>query len=124
MTNWTTIRPDTAAPRAASSAARWTPDRRTDLVGYTVGVVGGCVGTVDPATADADPEDLVIRTRRRGFCRKVVVPAGAINCVDHESRCICLQGDREMVNNAPHLDPSRRATSHHRWYQSRREAVE
>lgn len=84
--------------------ARQPANRRSDLIGYTVGVVGGYVGRVDPATADADPRNLVVRTGRWGLRRRVLLPAGAVNFVNHLSRRVYLQGDRKMVSDAPRLD--------------------
>ncbi len=111
MTNQTVTRTRSAIPRGA-------PNRRTDLIGYTVGAVGGDVGFVDPATADVSPRDLVVRIGRWPVRQQVVVPAGAVNCVDHQSRRVCLQGDRKMVNAAPRLDPGRPVASHDRWYRT------
>lgn len=62
MTSQTTIRNESAASRRA-------PSRRIDLIGYAVGVVGGDIGCVDPATADVDPGALVVRTGRWGSRR-------------------------------------------------------
>ena len=118
MTSQIITRTEPVAPHTETATLCLALKQRTDLIGYTVGVVGGDVGTVDPATADADRADLVLRVGRRGFRRKVVVPAGAINCVDHASRRAYLQGNKEMVNAAPLLDPARRTTSHHRWYRA------
>lgn len=114
MTSQKTTRPITALPMGR---------RRTDLIGYTVGVVGGFVGRVDPATAEIDAGELVVRTGRWGSRRRVLLRAGAINCVNHLSRRVYLQGDRAMVTKAPRVDRARSATPH-RWQRlpSRRHA--
>jgi hypothetical protein len=107
MTSKTAIRNKAASVRS--------PRRRTDLIGYAVGVVGGVVGYVDPATADVDPSKLVVRTGRWGSRRRVVVPAGSINCVDHLSQHISLEATRKMVNDAPCLDAIDSETLRSRW---------
>jgi hypothetical protein len=107
MTSQTAIRNKATSLRA--------PRRRTDLIGYAVGAVGGDVGYVDPATADVDLSKLVVRTGRWGSRRRVVVPAGSINCVDHLSHRISLEATRKMVNDAPRLDAIESETLHNRW---------
>jgi hypothetical protein len=82
---------------------------REALVGFQVGCVGGTTGTVDPATRRADDAYLVVRTGHWPSWRRVVVPAGAVNCVDVQRRRLWIERDRDSVRNAPAFDEDRHA---------------
>jgi hypothetical protein len=93
MTQATSQRTDTPAP--------------DDLVGFQVEAVGGPTGKVDPVTRRADDRYLVIRTGRWPSWHRVVVPAGAVNCVDPQRKRLWVERDRDQVRNAPAFDESR-----------------
>jgi hypothetical protein len=78
-----------------------------DLVGFRVEAVGGSTGTVDPVTRRAEDRYLVIRTGRWPSWNRVVVPAGAVNCVDQQRRRLWVERDRDQVHNAPAFSEAR-----------------
>lgn len=68
---------------------------RDELVGYRVESSGGPTGHIDSATRDTDERYLVVRTSRWPVQRCVVVPAGAINCIDPQRRTLWVERDRD-----------------------------
>jgi hypothetical protein len=78
-----------------------------ELVGYQVESLGGPTGRIDTATRNADDRYLVVRTGRWPRQHRVVVPAGAINCVDRRQRTLWVERDRDDVRNGPTFDQSR-----------------
>jgi hypothetical protein len=80
---------------------------RDALVGFQVQCVGGPTGKVDPATRHADDALLVVRTGHWPSWHRVVVPAGAVNCVDVQRRRLWVERDRDSIRNAPHFNEHR-----------------
>jgi hypothetical protein len=93
---------------ATRSTATPIPDA---LVGFQVECVGGTTGKVDAATRRADDAYLVVRTGRWPSWRRVVVPAGAVNCVDPQRRRLWVERDRDSVRNAPIFQEQRHGRS-------------
>jgi hypothetical protein len=87
--------------------------RRNELVGYHVESVGGPTGTVDPATRHARDQYLVVNAALWPFRHLVVVPAGAVNCVDANHRRVWVERDRDAVRAAPTFDPARYGRAEH-----------
>jgi hypothetical protein len=81
--------------------------RRDDLIGYHVESVGGSTGRIDAVTRAANERYLVIRTGRWPVRHRVVVPAGAINCIDPRRRTLWVERDRNDVRNGPAFDETR-----------------
>ncbi len=84
-----------------------TKPTREDLVGYHVESLGGPTGRIDTATRDADDRYLVVRTGRWPRQQRVVVPTGAINCIDRRQRTLWVERDRDDVRNGPAFDEAR-----------------
>lgn len=82
---------------------------RDDLIDYRVESFGGPTGRIDAATRHADERYLVVRTSRWPVLRRVVVPAGAINCIDPQRRTLWVERDRDEVRNGPAFDEGRHA---------------
>ena len=80
---------------------------RDDLIGFHVESLGGPTGRIDVATRDANERYLVVRTGRWPVQHRVVVPAGAINCVDRRSQTLWVERDRDDVRNGPAFDEAR-----------------
>jgi hypothetical protein len=73
---------------------------RDDLIGFHVETVGGPTGRIEAATRDANERYLVVRTGHWPMRHRVVVPAGAINCVDRRRRTLWVERDRDDVRIA------------------------
>lgn len=53
----------------------------------------------------------MVRTGRWPVQHRVVVPAGAINCIDRRGRTLWVERDRDDIRNSPAFDEAR----HGRW---------
>ena len=78
-----------------------------ELIGFGVRAAAGFTGTVDPVTRRADDRYLVVRTGRWPSRHRIVVPAGAINCVDPQRRRLWVERDRDQIRTAPAFDEAR-----------------
>jgi hypothetical protein len=76
----------------------------TDITGYTVEALDGGIGKVDEATVEVDDTEIVIDTGPWIFGKKVVVPAGAIDEVDHDEERIHIRRTKDQIKHSPHLD--------------------
>jgi len=82
--------------------ATWTQGQ--DLVGYDVVATDGSIGTIDKATYDASAAYVVVDTGFWIFGKKRLVPAGAIESVDHEAKDVRVAMTREQIKAAPDYD--------------------
>lgn len=81
----------------------WSTDR--DLVGYEVWAADeGSVGSVDEATSDVSGSWLVVDTGPWIFGKKRLLPAGAVNGMDHERKRVMLDLTKDEVKDAPDYD--------------------
>jgi hypothetical protein len=78
-----------------------------DLTGYKVEAADGGIGKVDQASHDVNAACLVVDTGPWIFGKKVLIPAGTINHIDHQSRTVYLDRTKEQVKTAPEFDPDR-----------------
>jgi hypothetical protein len=98
--------------RMTQSATRSTATpTREALVGFQVECVGGTTGRVDAATRSADDAYLVVQVGHWPSRHRVVVPAGAVNCVDVQRRRLWIERDRNSVRNAPTFQEDRHGRS-------------
>jgi len=75
-----------------------------DVVGYGVEATDGSIGKVDDATYDVGSSYLVVDTGPWIFGKKVMLPAGVIQSVDHEAEKIMVDRSKDEIKNAPELD--------------------
>ncbi|HEX5740849.1 MAG TPA: PRC-barrel domain containing protein, partial [Pilimelia sp.] len=59
-----------------------------DLTGYEVEATDGGIGKVDEASTEVGSAHLVVDTGPWIFGKKVLLPAGVVNHVDHEDKKI------------------------------------
>jgi hypothetical protein len=78
-----------------------------DLTGYKIEAADGGIGKVDEASHEMNAACLVVDTGPWIFGKKVLIPAGTINHVDHETRTVYLDRTKEQVKAAPEFDPDR-----------------
>ncbi len=81
----------------------------SDLVGYRVEATDGYIGKVDRASHDVDASFLVVDTGPWIFGRKVMLPAGVIERVDHEDRKVHVDRDKAQIKAAPEYDEASHA---------------
>jgi hypothetical protein len=77
-----------------------------NVVGYDVEARDGSIGKVDDATYDTDSSYLVVDTGPWIFGKKVMLPAGVIQNVDHDAETILVNRTKEEIKNAPEFDDS------------------
>jgi hypothetical protein len=77
-----------------------------NVVGYGVEASDGSIGKVDDATYDVGSSYLVVDTGPWIFGKKVMLPAGVIQNVDHESDKIFVERTKDEIKNAPEFEDS------------------
>jgi hypothetical protein len=75
-----------------------------DLSGYDVDARDGEIGSVDEATNDVGASYLIVDTGPWIFGKRVLLPAGVIERVDHGARRIHAGLTRDEIRNAPEYD--------------------
>ncbi|MEV4538908.1 PRC-barrel domain containing protein [Asanoa sp. NPDC049518] len=83
--------------RTVEAADEGGPGFSLDLTGYAVQAVDGEIGQVDQAT----DTDLVVDTGPWIFGRKVLLPAGVVERVDHRERTVHIDRTKEQIREAP-----------------------
>jgi hypothetical protein len=77
-----------------------------NVVGYGVEATDGSIGKVDDATYDVGSSYLVVDTGPWIFGKKVMLPAGVIENVDHDDEKIMVDRSKDEIKNAPEFDES------------------
>ncbi|WP_433391129.1 PRC-barrel domain-containing protein [Micromonospora sp. KLBMP9576] len=75
-----------------------------DLVGYKVEATDGGIGRIDSASHDVNDSYLVVDTGPWIFGRKVMIPAGTVNHVDHDERKVHVDRSKDQIKAAPEYD--------------------
>lgn len=89
--------------RDDEEAAGPRPD--TGLIGYDVEAVDGTIGSIDKANAEVPSDCLLVDTGPWIFGRKVVLPVGTVERVDHDARKVHVDRTKEQVKDSPEYDP-------------------
>jgi hypothetical protein len=102
-----TLEPEgsTALPKEAGGGAGRTEAR--ELVDYKVEATDGSVGSVMDATYASGESYLVVNTGGTLLSKRVVLPAGLIDRVDHDGKTIHLERSKDEIKNAPEFDEER-----------------
>jgi hypothetical protein len=79
--------------------------RGADLAGYKVEAADGGIGKVDQASHEVSAACLVVDTGPWIFGKKVLIPAGTVNHIDHEQRMVYVDRTKEQIKAAPEFDP-------------------
>lgn len=75
-----------------------------DLVGYKVEATDGAIGEIDEASHEVNASYLVVDTGPWIFGRKVMLPAGTVNLVDHGTQKVHVDRSRDQIKAAPEYD--------------------
>nr|WP_320065353.1 PRC-barrel domain-containing protein [Micromonospora sp. RTGN7] len=75
-----------------------------DLVGYKVEATDGSIGKIDSASHEVGGSYLVVDTGPWIFGKKVMLPAGTVNHVDHDERKVHVDRDKDQIKAAPEYD--------------------
>lgn len=82
------------------------PKGTTDLTGYKIEARDGSIGRIDEATHETGRACVVVDTGPWIFGRKVMIPAGAIERVDHDDKTVFVNLTKDQVKDSPELDDS------------------
>jgi hypothetical protein len=76
-----------------------------DIVGYSVEATDGSIGKIDEATYDAGSSYIVVDTGPWIFGKQVMVPAGAVELVDLDSKTVNVNRTKDDIKSSPGWDP-------------------
>ena len=76
-----------------------------DLTGYKIAATDGDIGKVDRATYETGQASIVVDTGPWIFGRKVMLPAGVVERIDHEDRKVYVDLNKDEIKDAPEFDP-------------------
>ena len=76
-----------------------------DVTGYKIAAVDGDIGKVDEATNESGAAGLVVDTGPWIFGRKVLLPPGVVERVDHDDQKVYVDRSKEQIKDAPEFDP-------------------
>ena len=77
----------------------------TGLIGYDVEATDGSIGKIDEDNAKVPHDCLMVDTGPWIFGRKVVLPVGTVQRVDHQEGKVYVDRTKEQIKNAPAYDP-------------------
>jgi hypothetical protein len=77
------------------------PGTEVDLVGYAVEATDGGIGSVVEASHAPGAAYLVVDTGPWIFGRRVLLPAGTVERVDHLARTVHVDRTRDQVKDSP-----------------------
>jgi hypothetical protein len=75
-----------------------------DLVGYKIAATDGDIGKVDEATYESGAAGIVVDTGPWIFGRKVLLPAGVVERVDHDEEKVYVDRTKDQIKDAPEYD--------------------
>ncbi|GAB1642286.1 PRC-barrel domain-containing protein [Krasilnikovia sp. MM14-A1259] len=85
-----------------------------DLSGYHVEAVDGRIGSIDEATYEVGSALLVVDTGPWIFGRKVLLPAGTVQRIDHKDRKVYVDRSKDQIKNSPEYDKDTFSTAEYR----------
>ncbi len=78
------------------------------VIGYGVEAIDGSIGKIDDATLETDSGFIVVDTGPWIFGKKVMLPAGVLQNVDHDDKKVVVNRTKDEIKNAPEFDDSMR----------------
>ena len=75
-----------------------------DLIGYKVEATDGGIGKVERCSYEINGSYLVVETGPWIFGRKIMLPAGIVNNVDHGDRKVYVDRTKDEIKSAPEFD--------------------
>jgi hypothetical protein len=85
-----------------------------DLAGYGVEATDGGIGKIDEATYEVGSASLVVDTGPWIFGRKVLLPAGTVDRVDHDDRKVYVDRTKDQIKDSPEYDKDTFGTPEYR----------
>lgn len=78
-----------------------------DITGYEVEASDGSIGKIDEATYETGSSYVVVATGPWIFGKKVLLPAGVIEGIDHDEEVVYVARTKDEIKAAPELDEAR-----------------
>jgi hypothetical protein len=107
----TAERPVDAPPTDSAEADQ---QAAAGLAGYDVEATDGSIGSIDEATYDVGSACLVVDTGPWIFGRKVLLPAGTVQRVDHDDRKVYVDRTKDQIKDSPEYDKDTFSTPEYR----------
>jgi hypothetical protein len=85
-----------------------------NIVGYDVEALDGEIGNVSEASDEVGASFIIVDTGPWIFGKKVMLPAIAIDRVDHSDERIWVNRSKDEIKNAPEFDESLYRDDHYR----------
>jgi hypothetical protein len=79
---------------------------RADVTGYDVEALDGGIGSVDEATDEVGASYIVVDTGPWIFGKKVLIPAGVVESIDHDDEKIFVSRTKDEIKSAPEFGES------------------
>ncbi|AEB43366.1 MULTISPECIES: PRC-barrel domain-containing protein [Micromonospora] len=76
----------------------------TNLIGYKVEATDGSIGKIDSDSSEVNASYLVVDTGPWIFGKKVMLPAGTVNHVDHDEQKVYVDRSKDQIKAAPEYD--------------------
>jgi hypothetical protein len=99
------IEDDLAGSDPADTARADTEPTGPDLVGYHVEATDGSIGKIDEVSHETGASRLIVDTGPWIFGRKVLLPAGTVQRVDHTERKVYVDRTKDQIKDSPEYDP-------------------
>ena len=106
--------PGTAVDYGLDDSARADEQASADLAGYDVEATDGRIGSIDEATYRVGDAYLVVDTGPWIFGRKVLLPAGTVQRVDHNARTVHVDRTKQQIKDSPEYDKDTFTTPEYR----------
>jgi hypothetical protein len=74
------------------------------FTGYKIEARDGSIGRIDEATNETGRSCLVVDTGPWIFGRKVMIPAGTIERVDHDEKKVFVSLTKDQIKDSPEFD--------------------
>jgi hypothetical protein len=75
-----------------------------DITGYSVEATDGSIGSIDEVRYDTGSSFVVADTGPWIFGRKVMLPAGVIERVDHDTKTVYVGRTKDEIKSSPAYD--------------------
>jgi hypothetical protein len=95
---------DPAGTAPAGTARSGASSAGADLIGYRVEANDGEIGSVDEASYQTGASYVIVDTGSLVDGRKVLLPAGTVQRVDHNTRTVYVDCTKNQIKRSPKYD--------------------
>jgi hypothetical protein len=98
---------DMTTPTTGIWAYRETTWTTSDLSGYKVEARDGGIGKIDEASNEVGSAYVIVDTGPWILGKKVMIPAGVVRDIDHDTQTVFVDRTKDEIKNAPEFDEDR-----------------